>query len=789
LHALEERRFVRVVQRLPRREWDAMQRAPLLVPAAAFLLGVVAQAHGLGLPFALLCAAATLVRRDAALGAAFGLLIGCLHGHPPGVTSELHTGRYVGTVVGDVRSEDGLVSFPLAIAGFGTLRASSREFVRAGERLAVRARISPIDEARNPYEPSPRVIAIDDGLTGQIAIGRIMGRAAPDPHEVRVWPAIIRERASRIIRAVLPEPAATVLAGALWGERGTLPQDIRDDFQATGTVHVLVTAGLHLGVIAALAGAFFAALGIPRVAAALGTIPIIYGYAWMSGWHLPSQRAAAMISIALLARACGARAFSLNTLALAAIVVAASWPVAVESISFALSFSCVTAIVLFAQPIAEWLEKLHVPPFAAEALALTISTQIGVWPLTVAVFFSVAPYAVAANAVIVPLVGATMTLGIATLATHPIAALSAVLARWDCWLLALILQTTHAIAALPGARLTMTPPPIWSIVVYDVAVVAAAVVSRPRPALAALTIVLACATVAAAANIRPLQPFSITALDVGQGDGIVVRTPHGHTILIDTGGRLERGATIDGRSPAERSAERIVIPYLRRAGITRVDLLIMTHPHGDHVGSASAILKMMPVGWVADSGQRYGGHAYNDALAAARLRSVPVVVPACHQRWVDDEVQLTFLTPCGPPFTDGANDVNENSLVVLVQYLTLRALFMGDAGFQSEERLLAPGDDLHADILKVGHHGSAYSSSAAFIEAVHPRFAIVSVGRHNLFGHPAPTTLETLRRAGVSIFRTDQCGAVTIAAGVSARPIINSMLSCTSAPNSRASGG
>jgi len=193
---------------------------------------------------------------------------------------------------------------------------------------------------------------------------------------------------------------------------------------------------------------------------------------------------------------------------------------------------------------------------------------------------------------------------------------------------------------------------------------------------------------------------------------------------------------------------------------------------------------MMTVGWIADSGQRYGGHAYNDGLAEARAHRVPVIVPACRQRWVDDEVTFTFLSPCGPPFTDGANDVNENSLVVLVHYGTLRALFMGDAGFQSEERLLAGGVDLHADVLKVGHHGSAYSSSVAFIEAVQPRIAIVSVGRHNLFGHPAPGTLETLRHAGASIFRTDQCGAVTITIGATTKPEVETMLSCSS-PNSR----
>ncbi len=190
---------------------------------------------------------------------------------------------------------------------------------------------------------------------------------------------------------------------------------------------------------------------------------------------------------------------------------------------------------------------------------------------------------------------------------------------------------------------------------------------------------------------------------------------------------------------------------------------------------------MMPIGWIADSGQRYGGHAYNDGLAEARAHRVPVVVPACRQRWVDDEVTFTFLSPCGPQFTDGANDVNENSLVVLVQDQALRALFMRDAGFQSAERLLNQGVDLHADMLKVEHHGSAYSSSAAFIDAVHPRVAIISVGRHNLFGHPAPSTLGTLRVEGASIFRTNQCGAVTMTSGAAAKLQVEIMLPCSGA--------
>jgi competence protein ComEC len=310
-------------------------------------------------------------------------------------------------------------------------------------------------------------------------------------------------------------------------------------------------------------------------------------------------------------------------------------------------------------------------------------------------------------------------------------------------------------------------------------VIGASLVIRRAPIIAAVTIGLACAGVAVAANIRPPEPFSITALDVGQGDGLVIRTPHGRTIMIDTGGRLERGAVIDGRSPAERSAERIVLPYLRRAGITRIDLMILTHPHGDHVGGFPGILRSMPVEWIADSGQHYGGQAYTDGLREAQLLHVPIVVPTCHQQWADDEVTFTFLTPCGPQFVDGKNDVNENSLVVLVRYRSFRALFMGDAGFQSEQRLLAQGVDLHSDLLKVGHHGSAYSSSSGFVEAVQPRVALISVGRHNLFGHPAPTTLVTLRSRGARILRTDRCGAVTITADGPDDIIIKSMLPCT----------
>ena len=743
-----------------------MNRAPLLLPALAFVAAIVADAHGFA---ACACVAAlgALASRRARVAAAFGLAglaIAWWHGHPAMLTAESRIGRFVGAVTGDVRAEERGATFAFALDGGPAVRARVRDgSVAAGERLVVRGRLVPFDEARNPGEPSRRAIALGEGLAGELAGDRVTARAPPDPRDTRTWPARARVWLSARLRSMLREPEATVVAGALWGERGTLPADLRDDFQATGTVHVLVTAGLHLGVIAALVLGAFRLCRVPRVAASLSAIPCLIAYAWLSGGHLPSQRAAVMVSVALIARACGGRLVSWNALAVAALAVAAIWPAAVTTVSFALSFSCVSAIVLFARPLQHALERLDLPERVREALALTIATQVGVWPLSAATFGVVAPYAVLANAIVVPATGVAMIAGIATLLLGHVPLVGGAAATLAVWDVDAILHVVDAVAALPGARVWVAPPPALAIVAYDAAAVAAALVLTRRPRLAVAMLALASAAVLGSTLRLPDGRLTVTMLDVGQGDGIVIRTPRGHTILIDSGGRLERGPNVDGRSPAELVGERVVLAYLKREGIRRVDLLVNTHPHGDHVGGFAPILRELRVDTIADSGQHYGGRAFNDGMREAARHHVPVHVARCGDRWAtDDGVAFSVLSPCGALFADGSNDVNENSVVVMLAYRDFRMLFMGDAGFQAEQRLLEAGADLRADVLKVGHHGSAYASSPAFVEVVHPRTAVISDGRHNTFGHPAPSTLATLKRASVRVYRTDRCGAITL---------------------------
>jgi competence protein ComEC len=216
-----------------------------------------------------------------------------------------------------------------------------------------------------------------------------------------------------------------------------------------------------------------------------------------------------------------------------------------------------------------------------EALALTIATQIGVWPLSAATFGLLAPYAIVANAIVVPATALAMLAGTATLVFAATPVLGASLAAFTALDVDAILHVTANVAALPGARIAVAPPPLPAIVGYDVAILAAASLLATHRRWALAVIIVASAAVLATTFRLPDGRLTITMLDVGQGDGIVVRTPHGHVILIDTGGRLERGPDVGGRSPAELVGERIVLGYLRRQGIRHVDLLVETHPHGE----------------------------------------------------------------------------------------------------------------------------------------------------------------------------------------------------------------
>jgi competence protein ComEC len=739
--------------------------------APAMVVGALTEQTGTTLP-ALLFAACialgaywlrTLVRAGMFAALALGMLSAYLHRHVVHPPIACHTITMHGTVI-EATENQGYTSFTLrSDTGLRLEAVSNDAGPPIGSRITLRGRPEAFGPARNPGEASPQARAQERGLDAHILHARILSVMPPDLRDPHVWLPLARAWAATSIRTRVEEPYASILAGALWGERGALPPDLRAEFQDTGTVHVLVTAGLHLGVIAALAGASLTYFGVGRIASSLLSIPVVWFYAAFSGAHLPALRAAVMASFALLARAAGREALSWDALGAGAIVITLMEPSSVLSISFALSFSCVGAIILFAAPIKTFLENVHLPQGATEAIALTVATQIGTWPLTATAFLLFAPYAPLANALIVPVIGIVMLLGIAELCVAPFGYLAQGLANINTSLLMWVVGVARTIASFPYAHIIVTPPPTWTIFVYDASLLLCArLLAQQKYRAAAAFFTCACVLLITPPHL-PRHDLLITAIDVGQADALLIQTPRGHVFLVDAGGRLERGTQQHMESSAEAVGERVVIPFLIRQGIHHLNGIILSHPHGDHAGGVAPTLKNLGADFFADSGQQYAGHAYHDALNTTQTLHIPLITPHDGDVWqTDDGVTLRFYGPSLPFLRGTHNDINNNSVVFRLEYQHFRMLFTGDIGREAEERILAHGDNVRAEILKVGHHGSAYSSTSQFLKAVSPRAAIISVGANNLFGHPARRTIIALQAIGAQIYRTDEQGALTI---------------------------
>ena len=242
--------------------------------------------------------------------------------------------------------------------------------------------------------------------------------------------------------------------------------------------------------------------------------------------------------------------------------------------------------------------------------------------------------------------------------------------------------------------------------------------------------------------------LALLFLDVGQGDAALIRTPLGHWIEVDA------GPTGDGWD----AGRRVVAPELAREGAGRIELFVLSHAHRDHVGGGAAVLDGVPITLAMEPGELFADSAYDAWLAALAAHHTRWRAARAGTTWTLDGVNFRVLHP-PTPWPRQGEDLNEDSIVLELNYGDFRALLMGDAGFVAESALVAGLRP--ANVLKVGHHGSRTASSAEFLAAVRPQAAIVSVGR-NRYGHPAPEALGRLSSAGAAVWRTDYEGTVTV---------------------------
>ncbi len=568
----------------------------------------------------------------------------------------------------------------------------------------------------------------------------------------------VRDRTERALVSGLPAPQGALARGMVLGQDDALPDELREEFRATGLAHLLAASGANVLLLTTLVLALGTAAGLGLTARLSLALVLVAAYVPLAGGGPSIQRAAVMGAAGLVAALAGRPSSRWYALLLAAALTLAWNPRSAEDPGWQLSFAAVLAMLALVGPLRDRLRRAGLPRGIAEAAAVTVAATLGTAPLVALHFERVSVVSLPVNVLAVPAVAPVMWLGtlagalaqVAPVLAEPIAALSALPLAYLTWL-------AGAAAALPGAEASVPAPgPALVAGAYALAGVGLLAWHRRGPAVprtrasargrtlrrlalvGAPAVALAIALVAA----RPPDPpsdLTVSFLDIGQGDATLIQ--HGRAaVLVDTG------------PPGGPILER-----LRAAGVRRLDVLVLTHASADHDGGAAAVLTRHPVGLVLDGGEVTGRTpGLRAAVAVAARRRERRVATDAGQVVRAGPIELRVLWPRRePPAIRGA-DPNLRATVLHVRDGAFDLLLSADA----ESEVTAPLELPPVDAMKVAHHGSADPGLPGLLDRLRPRVAVIPVGP-NTYGHPHPATLRALR--GVSIVRrTDRDGTVRI---------------------------
>lgn len=604
----------------------------------------------------------------------------------------------------------------------------------------------------------------------------------------------IRRGAAEGLARTLPEPQAGLAAAIVIGLRDRVDRDVAADFRTAGLSHVVAISGFHIALVAALASALLRPLSRRPRSVALALL--LVGYALLAGASPSVLRATAMAGTVLVLRISGRRGEATAALGCAILLLLLIEPATVTEVGFQLSVAATAGLLRWASPFADWLQSRispKVPGWLVETLAVSLAAQLATLPLVLAHFGRLSLVAPLSNLLAAPLIapamgGAGISLGLSGLVdagVPPMLGAPVQLAASSA--IGALIGVAELTASLPLASIELAPP-------FDALGAAGAallvllalrrrsggttatpngVATRAaglapagahgagrRHRLLAPTVGLV-AVVALLGGLmfgaRPDGRLHMTVLDVGQGDAILLVGPGGTRALIDTGPDPDRLiALLDARLP---SWDR------------RLDLVVITHPHEDHVAGLALLLDRYQIGQIAEPGMIGAGPgdaAFRQRLAR-RGRSTRILSAGDSFALDGARVSVRWPLPGRVPErpSDGGKAVNNVSIVLDIELGQRRLLLTGDIEEEIDAQLLAgmgdrDGPSRPIDVLKVAHHGSRTATTDAFIERTRPSVAVISAGLGNSYGHPSPLTLARLEVAGARVLRTDLDGSVHV---------------------------
>jgi competence protein ComEC len=655
-----------------------------------------------------------------------------------------------------------------------------------GERWQLTVRLKRPHALLNPHAFDAELRSLEEGIAGSGYVRSTRkGEPANQRLEGRSWrPGPLIETVRTVLRdAILDalagyrDDAAGIVAALSIGDQAAIPARWWEDFNRTGVGHLMSISGLHITMLAGMAGGFARRLlRNPRIGRPallercsadrlkwLFALVVAFFYSALAGWGIPAQRTCWMLAVAGLAVLGGRSQSLVRVLSLSAGIVTLLDPWAPLSAGFWLSFASVGAIIWYgsqqaaaqramAEGGSRWRGKAGA--ILVDALRTQWAATLSLLPLGALFFSSFSLVGPVANAFAIPLVSIVITplalLGTALVLPVPAAGgavlgLVAIACGW-------MLDALEPLAA-PRWAIAVLPPPSWP--AASAAVLAIAALLAPprlpgRPAAFAALLPL----FASGDTLPPPGSLVVTALDVGQGSAILVETPSGR-LLFDAGPRYGTDS---------EAGARVLVPYLRARGITRLEAMVVSHADEDHAGGAESVLKGVDVDWVASPLP----HDHPIVLAA----------PAHHRcwrghRWDWGEVAFEFLHP-GPERTARKSTTNANSCVLRISSPAGTVLLTGDIEAAQERFLIEKLDAqwLRADVLAAPHHGSNGSSTMEFLRAVSPSLALAQVGYRNRFRHPGEKAQVRYRVNRIPLLRTDADGATSVRLQAGSEPSV-----------------
>ncbi len=602
-----------------------------------------------------------------------------------------------------------------------------------------------------------------------------------------------RERIRQSFLASTTGPGSAILQAMVIGEEGRLTEDMRDQFMAAGVTHIISISGSHLGMVAVLCFGLLRGLLFlmperlyhrltlsvdPKKIAAWLTLPLVIFYTLLAGGQVATIRSLVMISAGLLALILDRENALMHSLAIAALFILIVSPQAIFDISFQLSY---LSVLVIGYVVTLWnnLElKAHgaLRKFRNSAILLIIislATSLATGPLVAHYFNQVSFAGIISNIIVVPFAGMVVV---------PLGLFSAILSLFLGHLpLAGINQlvcdafvnVVAFFSRLPFAEFHPPAPGILWLLFYALFLLSlgsftsvrllawfkplessSRIVKLPLVGMSLSGTVL---VLSLAFFLAPNQRAEISFLDIGQGDCALIRLRSAKTVLIDGGGTYDNHFDI-GR--------RIVAPYLWNKGIRTIDLVILSHPHPDHMNGLQFILKKFNVAQVWESERDPDLPGYADFRRIIAERNIPRRTVSAEDFPVNlGEAELRVLHPSrlfiGQERQAYAAE-NNRSLVVRIAFDDKTCLFTGDIGAKAEQHLVRSKQDLKCDLLKAPHHGSKSSSSEVFLSKTRPEVAVVTCGKGNRYGHPSDEVLARYEHIGTRVRRTDLDGAVTI---------------------------